>query len=91
MWRQILADVTGRSHLTLAGDEGPAYGAALLAAVGTGAYASVPEACAAVVQTVARTEPHAEAHAQYAKYYSVYRALYPALKDQFAAVSAIES
>ena len=89
VWRQIHADVTGHPHVTLSVDEGPALGAALLAAVGTGAYPSVAEACHAAIQTVAQTDPDAAAHAVYQKYYGVYRALYPALKEQFAAVSAI--
>jgi len=87
VWRQIHADVTGHPHVTLSVDEGPALGAALLAAVGTGAYPTVAEACHAAIQTVARTDPDAGAHAAYRKYYGVYRALYPALKEQFAAVS----
>ena len=89
VWRQIQADVTGHSHVTLAVDEGPAFGAALIAAVGTGAYASIADACAATVQMASVTEPNAEAHAKYAEYYRVYQALYPALKSQFAAISAI--
>ena len=87
-WRQIHADVTGHPHGTLSVDEGPALGAALLAAVGTGAYPTVAEACHAAIQTVSETAPDPQAHAEYAKYYGVYRALYPALKEQFAAVSA---
>ena len=89
VWRQIHADVTGHPHETLSVDEGPALGAALLAAVGTGAYPTVAEACHAAIQTGARTEPDVAAHTAYGKYYGVYRALYPALKEQFAAVSAI--
>ena len=89
VWRQIHADVTGHPHVTLSVDEGPALGAALLAAVGTGAYATVADACHAAIQTVAVTEPDTLTHAQYEKYYGIYQALYPALKDQFAAVSAI--
>ena len=89
LWRQIHADVTGHPHVTLSVDEGPALGAALLAAVGTGAYLTVADACRAAIQTVAETTPHTAAHATYQKYNAVYRALYPALKDQFAAVSQI--
>ena len=89
VWRQIHADVTGQPHVTLAVDEGPAFGAALIAAVGTGAYASIADACAATVQTASVTEPNAAAHTKYAEYYRVYQALYPALKSQFAAISAI--
>ena len=89
VWRQIHADVTGRPHVTLSVDEGPALGAALIAAVGVGAYPSVADACAATVQTAAVTEPDPAVHAKYAEYYAVYQALYPALKDQFTAVSKI--
>ncbi len=87
LWRQIHADITGHPHVTLSVDEGPALGAALLAAVGTGAYPTVADACRAAIQTVAETAPDPAAHATYQKYNAVYRALYPALKDQFAAVS----
>ena len=86
-WRQIHADVTGHAHVTLAVDEGPALGACILAMVGTGAYASVADACRAVVQTVDTCPPNANAHTEYQKFYPIYRALYPALKEQFAAVS----
>jgi len=89
VWNQIHADVTGYPHLTLSGDEGPALGVALLAAVGTGAYATVADACKAAIHTVAETAPDPAAHAVYQKYNAVYRGLYPALKEQFAAVSAL--
>lgn len=89
VWNQIHADVTGYPHLTLSGDEGPALGVALLAAVGTGAYSTVADACKAAIHTVAETAPNPGAHAVYQKYNAVYRGLYPALKDQFAAVSAL--
>ena len=89
VWNQIHADVTGYPHMTLSGDEGPALGVALLAAVGTGAYATVADACKAAIHTVAETAPDPAAHAVYQKYNAVYRGLYPALKDQFAAVSAL--
>lgn len=88
-WLQILADVIGQPHVLLHVDEGPAFGAALLASVGTGAYASVPEACAAAIRTTSETHPDPETTAAYARYYPVYRALYPALKAQFAAVSRL--
>ena len=86
VWRQIHADVTGRTHVTLNIDEGPALGVALLAAVGTGAYASVADACRAVIRTTDACDPSTST-ATYRRHYGVYRALYPALKDQFQAVS----
>ncbi len=63
--------------------EGAAYGAALLAGVGAGAWASVPEACAATVRVLETTPPQAAAVGRYAEFYPNYRALYPALKPTF--------
>ena len=80
--------MTGHEHITLSVDEGPALGAALLAAVGTGAYPTVADACRAAIRPVARVAPRPDAHAAYRRYNAIYRALYPALKAQFAAVSA---
>ena len=41
----------------VAAEEGAAYGAALLAGVGAGAWRTVDEACDAVVRVVTRIEP----------------------------------
>jgi len=45
LWLQILSDATGLTLRPLLADEGPAFGAALLAAVGCGMYHDVPTAC----------------------------------------------
>jgi len=80
LWRQILADILEKSVVTLASQEGSAYGAALLSMAGTGAYASVPEVCGAVIREVDRIEPRDHS---YAVRYQTYRELYPALKPLF--------
>jgi xylulokinase len=82
-WRQILADVFGKRVARLETQEGSAYGAALLAMVGTGEYASVPEACAATIREADSVEPRAAESALYARAHEVYRALYPALQPLF--------
>ena len=79
-WRQTLADILGKTVVTLASQEGSAYGAALLAMAGTGAYGSVPEACGAVIREVDKVEPR---DSGYASRYRTYRDLYPALKPLF--------
>jgi len=56
-WRQLLADILNKRTVTLATQEGSAYGAALLALVGTGAYASVPEACRAAIRETESITP----------------------------------
>ncbi|MBC7236708.1 MAG: xylulokinase [Chloroflexi bacterium] len=90
MWRQIWADVFGTELVTINVTDSTAYGAALLAGVGTGVYASVPTACEATIRIVDRTEPDPEDQATYNEYYPVYRSLYRALKPAFDAVAAIE-
>jgi len=89
LWRQIQADVTGREHVTLNVDEGPAFGVALLAGVGTGVWSSVPEACRATIRVVDRCPPDPERHALYDRYYPIYRGLYAALKPLFAEAAAV--
>ena len=82
-WRQLLANVFATRVSTLASQEGSAYGAALLAAVGTGAYASVPEACAATIREADSLAPQAAEAATYQRGYDVYRTLYPTLKPLY--------
>jgi len=82
-WRQILADVFGKRVARLETQEGSAYGAALLAMVGTGEYTSVPEACAATIREADSVEPRTAESALYARGHEVYRGLYPALQPLF--------
>jgi xylulokinase len=79
LWRQILADIFDRPVATLATQEGSAYGAALLAMAGTGAFASVEEACRAAIRVVDEVQPGAHA-AAYRDGHRTYQALYPALR-----------
>jgi xylulokinase len=82
-WRQILADVFGKKVATIANQEGSAYGAALLAMVGTGEFATVPEACRATIREAESVMPRAAESRIYAEGYETYRALYPALRPIF--------
>jgi xylulokinase len=91
LWRQIQADVTGREHVTINVDEGPAFGVALLAGVGTGVWPDVATACRATIQVNEATAPNVENHALYNRYYRVYRELYPNLKHPFEALARAES
>ena len=89
LWRQIQADVFGREIVTINATEGPAYGVALLAGVGTGVWASVEEACQATIRVVTRQKPIAENVAIYDAFYPTYRALYAALKPHFDRVTEL--
>jgi xylulokinase len=82
-WKQMQADIFGANVLTMNLEEGPAAGAAILAAVGAGHFKSVQEACGALLQVKTVTEPISSNAAMYDDYYQTYRELYPALKDLY--------
>ena len=84
VWRQILADVFGVPVVTMAPSGGAPYGAAVLAAVGSGEFASVEEACRAWLRPLDRMEPSPVAMSAYGEAYERYRRLYPRLKRHFA-------
>jgi xylulokinase len=71
--------------------EGAALGAAILAAVGAGAWPDVPAACSELIQTVDVTEPSADGAADYERLYPIYRQLYPALRATFQELAAFET
>jgi xylulokinase len=89
-WRQMQADVLNKTVVSMAADEGPAYGVALLAAVGAGEYNDIAEACDATVKTKAQTKPYAAARKYYDKTFPIYQTLYRSLREDFRAIAAID-
>jgi xylulokinase len=87
-WRQLLAGILNKRVVTLNTQEGSAYGAALLAMVGSGEFGSVPEACHAVIRETDSVSPDDEA-AFYAKAHCIYVDLYSALAPSFAAIALL--
>lgn len=81
-WRQMIADIFGYPVVTVNSTDGPAYGAAVMAASGVTGK-DITSLCEAWIQVVNRTEPNAETHAKYNEYYNVYRSLYPTLRETF--------
>jgi xylulokinase len=86
-WRQLLADILGKRVVTLATQEGSAYGAALLALAGE--YGSVIEVCRAAIREVESCAPRAVEAEYYARGYAIYRSLYPALRPVCAAIAEL--
>jgi len=83
LWRQIMASVLNTELVTVNTTEGGAYGAALLAGVGAGAWGDVASACKACIKITGRTQPDPAQVDVYQKAYSIYQDLYPALKGSF--------
>jgi len=88
-WRQLQADMFGKKVCSMASDEGPAYGVALLAAVGGGEYKNIVEATKANVSTANDCRPNAKARKSYDRGMQVYRGLYPALKNSYEAIAEL--
>jgi xylulokinase len=84
LWRQIQADVYGHGVEIVAAEEGAAYGAAILAGVGAGAWKSVDEACDNVVQVASRIAANPADSKTMQSSYRTYRKLYPALHQAFS-------
>jgi xylulokinase len=79
-WRTILADVFAKPVVTLASQEGSAYGAAVLALVGTGEFASVPEACSVLIHEQDSVLPSPAESAIYQRGHKTYQSLYPVVR-----------
>jgi xylulokinase len=88
LWRQILADVLNVELVTLTTTEGAPYGAAILAAVGTGQYSNVEEACARMLKIESGTSPITDNVRIYSDYYEIYENLYPVLKSSFDKITS---
>lgn len=88
-WRQMQADIYGSGCATINAEEGPAYGASLLAAVGAGEYRDIQQACAAAVQVVRAIKPNPKTKRLYRKLHEQYDRLYPALAGEFPRMTAL--
>ena len=91
LWRQLTTDIMGIPLYRVNTSEGAAFGAAILAAVGAGAYADVPAACNAMVQREDESRPQPALVSQYEEVYDAYSALYPALAPGFKRLAELES
>ena len=83
------ADIYGHEVHTINAEEGPAYGVALLAMVGTGAYKSIAEACDATIRLVRETAPDRRTVMFYKRAYPTYGRLYRSLRSEFKDISKL--
>jgi xylulokinase len=88
-WRHLQADVYNLPTVLTNATEGPAYGVALLAGVGTGAFASVEQACKATIKQTAKITPNRKQAAAYERYYQTFGKLYFDLQDRFGEIAGL--
>ena len=83
LWKKIIANVMNLKVDVIESEEGPALGAAMLAAVGCGAYPDVETIVEKMVKVVDTVEPEPELVANYEERYQQFKKLYPAIKSLF--------
>ncbi len=86
-WCQLQADIFGCEVMNLAVEEGPAYGAALLAIAADQDAEGVTRVSEACVKTTNRYYPQATSVEKYNQLYAIYRELYPALRESMHKLS----
>lgn len=82
-WRQLQADIYKQPIVLTNASEGPAYGVALLAGVGTGIWSSVEQAAKACIRETKKIKPRPKNAEFYDRIYPVYQELYQDLKETF--------
>ena len=89
LWRELQADIYGAPIRRTFSEEGPAYGASLLAGVAANIYGNVREASSLVTLRGEVTEPNSERASAYEEYYGVYRSLYPATREAMSRLTEL--
>ena len=84
LWRQMMADILGIPLDIPQTEQGPGYGAALLAMVGAGCYPDVRTACESLVRIFESVDPDPEKTMLYQKKYDKFRKIYPECKKLYA-------
>ena len=84
LWRKIIANVMDLPVDLPQTEQGPSFGAAMLAMVGCGEYATVRAAAEAIVRVRETVFPDPAIARRYEEHYAVFRSLYPALRGAFA-------
>lgn len=83
LWKKIIANVMNLKLEIIESEEGPGYGAAILAAVGCGVYSSVEEATDKLVKVIDTVEPETDLVEKYEQRYQTFKKYYPTLKGMF--------
>ena len=83
LWQQITADIFGETISLINIEQGPAFGAAIIAGVGAGVFSDFESIVEELVDVVKTVDPIAENVEKYNKNYEIYQNLYGDLKERF--------
>ena len=83
LWKRLVANILNVEVEVPVSEEGPGFGAAILAAVGCGEYESVENAAKSIIKIKEKIKPEADLVVKYEEKYQKFKRIYPALKDVF--------
>ncbi|OLR59863.1 xylulokinase [Anaerostipes sp. 494a] len=83
LWKKIIANVLNMRVDSVESEEGPGYGAAILASVGCGEYDNIEDAVNTYVKVSDTIKPDPGLVKKYDKKYKKFTEIYPAIKDLF--------
>ncbi|MDD6880818.1 MAG: FGGY-family carbohydrate kinase, partial [Firmicutes bacterium] len=83
LWKKIVANIMNMKVDVIESEEGPALGAAMLAAVGCNEYPSVEASAEKIVKIVDTIEPEADLVAKYEEKYQKFKQIYPTVKGLY--------
>ena len=83
LWKRLVANILNVEVEVPVSEEGPGFGAAILAAVGCGEYESVEDAAKSIIKIKEKIKPEADLVVKYEEKYQKFKKIYPALKDVF--------
>ncbi len=83
LWQKILCNILNVDITLLQTEQGPGYGAAMLAMVGCGEFANVKECANAFVKFKKTITPDADISSRYEMQYNKFKQIYPTLKNLF--------
>lgn len=84
LWKKILANVLNIRLESVASEQGPGMGGAMLAMVACGAYTTVADACEKIVRVSDMVQPDPNVALRYEERYQDFRKIYPACRKLFA-------
>ena len=90
LWNQIKADVMGRKVRTVKNQDSGCLGAAILAGVGSGVFASIEDACDAIIEDGETFAPDPDNLKIYCAYFNLYKKLYENVKALFQVITHFE-
>jgi xylulokinase len=90
IWNQIIADVLGKTVLSVESSHIEVHGAAILAGIGSGVYPNYPEGLEELIHISRTFTPDPATHAEYNQLFPIFKELYPSARPYFERLAKVD-